>query len=425
MFCLKDIRAEMKNKIYKTGSKDKNKISKKIREKNDDLAIGNLKRPGLTGKEKIRLVLTLVLWLASAIEGSDGKEVRPDSSRAFFSPVAKISSSSILRTRIRPENNLEKASAGIKFSGSASSLTEKIDDLLRREKITVALIDSGLGGLSLMAEAASRLEKIKFYREVNLVFFNALFSTEGGYNALPTREARLEMFDRVLTSLEKKIQPDLILIACNTLSTLYPSTQFARKARIPVLNIVKPGVDLLRKKLEEEPLSVAIIFATPITISEDTHRQLLLKEGFTANRFITQACPELEIFIEKDPEGEETALLISAFLTEALARIPEPWPPVILSLNCTHYGYSLALWERAARENNLPFIIINPNSSLIDLWLKPDARPRFPRTAIKAICLSRVPIEEKRKQALASFLRKISHLVAEALLNYKFDPGLF
>jgi len=404
---------------------EKNKIFRKIRERNDDLAIRNLKRLRLTGKEKILTCLTLALWLVSAAQDTDWKELRPDFNRAFFSPVAKISSSSIFRARVRPENNLKKDLAGMKLSGSASVPAEKIDSLLRREKITVALIDSGLGGLSIMAEAASRLEKIKFYRQVNLVFFNALFSTERGYNALPSREARLEMFDRVLTSLEKKIQPDLILIACNTLSTLYPSTQFARKASIPVLDIVKPGVELLRKKLEEEPSSVAIIFATPITISEDTHRQLLLKQGFSANRLVTQACPELEIFIEKDPEGEETALLISAFLTEALTRIPEPWPPVILSLNCTHYGYSLALWERAARENNLHFTIINPNSSLIDLWLKPNGKPRFPKTALNASCLSRVPIEERRKQVLASFLSKISPLVADALLNYKYDPVLF
>jgi len=397
----------------------------KIRERNDHLMIRNSMRLRLAGKEKIWAVLILALWFASAIEGSNGKKERPDPSQAFFSPAAKISASSILRTRNRPENYPDCALAGMKLSVSASFPAEKIDDLLSREKITVALIDSGLGGLSIMAEAASRLEKIKFYRQADLVFFNALFSTEGGYNALPTREARLEMFDRVLSSLQKKIQPDLILIACNTLSTLYPSTQFARKARIPVLDIIKPGVELLRKKLEEESSSVAIIFATPITISEDTHRQLLLKEGITANRLVTQACPELEIFIEKDPEGEETALLISAFLTEALTRIPEPWPPVILSLNCTHYGYSTALWERAARENNLLFTIINPNSSLIDLWLKPDGKPRFPRTAIKASCLSRVPIEEKRRQVLASFLRKISPLIAEALLNYKLDPDLF
>jgi len=413
----------MKNKL--TDSMEKNKIFKKIRLRNDDLAIRNLKGLRLTGKEKILACLTLAFWLASAIEGSEWKEVRPDFNRAFFSPLAKISSNSIFRTRVSPENNPEKALAGTKHSGSALAPAEKIDDVLKREKITVALIDSGLGGLSIMAELASRLEKIKFYRQVNLVFFNALFSTEGGYNALPSREARLEMFNRVLTSLEKKIRPDLVLIACNTLSTLYPSTQFARKTSIPVLDIVQPGVELLRRKLEEEPSSMAIIFATPITISEDTHRQLLLQQGITANRLVTQACPELEIFIEKDPEGEETALLISAFLTEALARIPEPWPPVILSLNCTHYGYSLALWERASRENNLHFTIINPNSSLIDLWLKPDGKPRFPKTAINASCLSKVPIEERRKQVLASFLRKISPLVADALLNYKYDPGLF
>ncbi|MCX7973213.1 MAG: aspartate/glutamate racemase family protein [Candidatus Aminicenantes bacterium] len=317
------------------------------------------------------------------------------------------------------KNILEK---GQPVTPSLFSEDQKIYQL---NKITVAVIDSGLGGLAIMAEAAERLAKAKIYRQVNLIFFNALFSTQGGYNALPTREARLEMFDRVLNSLEKKIQPDLILIACNTLSALYPSTHFAHKTKKPVLDIIQPGINLISQQLKKEPQAVVIILGTPITISEDIHRQILLNQGFARHRLFTQACPELELFIERNPEGEETAWLISAYLNEALEKISKPWPPIILSLNCTHYGYSLRLWANAARENNLNYTIVNPNSGLVDLWLKPGLKARFPETQIKASCLSKVPINNSQKLTIATFLKKISPIIAEALINYQLEPRLF
>ncbi len=358
---------------------------------------------------------------------------------AFQAPLAKISHFPIFEKNERIKFFSGWLSGGIKIAFSPLSKFEslkkfeqqdkkkahQLDEIINREKITVAVVDSGLGGLSIMAEAAHRLERAKIYRQVNLVFFNALFSPEGGYNALPTREARIKMFDRVLASLEKKVQPNLILLACNTLSTLYPSTAFAQQTKIPVFDIITPGINLISEKLKENSEAVVIILATPITIKEDTHRQLLLKQGIASSRIFTQACPELELFIEKSPEGEETALLISAFLNEAIAKIPKPWPPVILSLNCTHYGYSIPLWERGAQEIGLNFVIINPNSSLLDIWLKPDLRPRFSKATIKAKCLSRVPIEEEKRQQIASLLRKISPRTALALLKYNFNPYLF
>ncbi len=307
-----------------------------------------------------------------------------------------------------------------------SSVRVLPDSIYKREEITVVLIDSGLGGLSIMAEAASRLEKAKIYRQVNLVFFNALFSKEGGYNTLPTREARVDMLDRVLVSLTKKLTPDLILIACNTLSTLYPATRFSQTTETPVLDIIQPGVNLLSEQLTKQPEAVAIIFATPVTINEDTHRKRLLGQGIAPGRLIVQACPELELFIEKNPAGEETAMLISGYLDEALSKIPSGQQPVIISLNCTHYGYAISLWEKAAQESGFsPWTIVNPNSALIDLWIKPDIKPRYSRSKIEAACYSRVLIEKETREIIASYLKKVSAITASALLNCLFDPALF
>lgn len=378
----------------------------------------------MRGKRKGGVILALVLALIfSSLPVSEGENFPGNSSSVIWPRECLVS--------LIDELNSQDLGGRFLFGRIDLFQTKAIpppaeEDILGREEVRAAVIDSGLGGLSIMAEAASRLEKTRFYRRVNLVFFNALFSREKGYNALPTREARLEMLDKVLASLEKKFNPDLILIGCNTLSTLYGSTLFSHKANIPVFDIVQPGVNLLSQELRKNPDAVALILATPITISEDNHRQALLRLGFSPDRIFVQACPELELFIEKDPEREETGLLLSGFLEEGLQKVAKPWPPVIISLNCTHYEYSRPLWEKAAGESGLPsFVIISPNSSLLDLWLKPELRPRFEKTTVKATVFSRVEIEEKTRKNIAALLRKISPEVAEALLNYVLDPNLF
>ncbi len=382
---------------------------------------------GLTGKSEpvLRLASTLALIICYLAIREAGPTMAGSFSRSFsMGSVAYLFKETIHKN---PATGATSRQTNPSRTAQTTTISlRQQDDIYEREEIKVAVIDSGLGGLSIMAEAAHRLERTKFYRSANLVFFNALFSREKGYNALPTREARLEMFDKVLASVEQKVHPDLILIACNTLSTLFASTRFGRHAKIPVLDIVQPGVNLIREKLEKNPQAVALIMATPITISEDTHRQALLNLGFPPDRIFAQACPELEVFIEKNPEGEETGLLLSGYLEEGLQKLPKPWPPVIISLNCTHYEYSLPLWEKAARESGLAsFSIVSPNSSLLDLWLKPGLGPRFEQTAVKAAVFSRVEIEEETRENIARYLRKLSPEVAEALLAYVLDPALF
>ncbi len=378
------------------------------------------------GRRKILSIFILALVIFLGTEGTILKESGPTGSKSFRLGLVGSGWTCFSPKTVHRNKDSFPTPAKNRLSLPLPEFTSEKDSIYKQEEITVALIDSGLGGLSIMAEAANRLEKGRFYRRVNLVFFNALFSKEGGYNALPTRQARLEMFDRVLGSLKERINPNLILIACNTLSTLYPATRFSQTTDTPVLDIIRPGVELLAAQLRKQPEALAIIFATPITISEDTHRQQLLKQGFAPNRLVVQACPELEVYIEKDPQGEETGLLISGFIEEALQKIPSPPPPLIFSLNCTHYGYSLPLWEKAAQENPWPSLaIVNPNSGLIDLWLKPSLKPRFKQTEIKARCFSRVEIEAEKRQKISFYLSPISPLTAEALRHYTLDPKLF
>ena len=76
-----------------------------------------------------------------------------------------------------------------------------------------------------------------------------------------------------------QLRPDRILIACNTLSVLYPMTAFSRTTAVPVLGIIDAGVDLFLEALEADPSSSIVLFGTRITIESGVHRDTTAAEG--------------------------------------------------------------------------------------------------------------------------------------------------
>jgi glutamate racemase len=238
--------------------------------------------------------------------------------------------------------------------------------------LSFVVTDSGLGGLSIVADAAERLSEHKSFRSVRLVFFNALFSNEGGYNSLRSRSDKIRVFDSALLSLEQRYDPDLVLIGCNTLSVLFPDTDFSRESEVPVEGIVDTGVD------------------------------------------------------ERGYDSDETEMLISAYADEALQSLPDPGAPILVSLNCTHYGYSLGLWRKAFLGHGAqPVAFLDPNTRMLDLLFSAETSGRFKDTNVSVEVVSMVKIDQAQQESIGSFLREVSPTTAEALADYRWDPELF
>lgn len=295
-----------------------------------------------------------------------------------------------------------------------------------KSDVTIAVTDSGLGGLSIMAEAAARLKEARVFKSVNLVFFNALFSNDSGYNSLGTREEKIAVFDSALEALAAKYRPDLILVGCNTLSVLTGEIRFSRMSKIPVLDIVGPGVDLIADGLKKSPRAAVIILGTETTIAEGEHKKRLLEQGFPEARVVTQACPELASYIEKDPKSEDTALLIESYVDEALAKVKDRSASILISLNCTHFGYSIDLWKKAFESRRIKsFVILNPNAKMTDVLVPSASAKRYAATAVSAKIVSMVEISKQKIEALGGWLRKISPETADALARYELKLDLF
>ena len=292
------------------------------------------------------------------------------------------------------------------------------------QEIRVVITDSGLGGLAVMDTISKKLEVSGYYKKVDMVFVNALFDSDLGYNALESRQAKIDTFDRVLRAVERKFSPDIIIIGCNTLSVLYKETGFVQETDIVVEGIVDPGVGLIYDHLSADENSVVIITGTETTISEDSHRKALLEKGISDERIITQACPELQSYIERDPDGEDTEMLIDYYVSEAIEQLPDEVGPIYLSLNCSHYGYSEKLWRKAFAEEGVGLKkILNPNYVIGDVLFQDGCGQRHANTEIVYSVYSKVDL--RNRESMVRVFRDRSPGIAEALSNYILDEDLF
>ena len=290
--------------------------------------------------------------------------------------------------------------------------------------IKILVTDSGLGGLSVVADLEKRLEDSGIYKNVNIIFVNSLFSNKSGYNSLANNEEKIRVFNNALMSMEKNYKPDLILIACNTLSVIYNETPFAENTKIPVRGIVEPGVDLIAKTIKSETDSKVIIFGTETTIEQNTHKEELIDLGIEPERIITQSCPELAYYIETSSDSTETEMLISAYISEALEKIGNKETPLFISYNCSHYPYSQKLWEKAFQDLGVtPEGYLNPSSSMTDFIFNPQYMNRFDITKISIKVVSMVSISDKKMDSIGKLLNDTR--TSKALHDYELKPDLF
>src|SRR6266487_4192247 len=230
----------------------------------------------------------------------------------------------------------------------------------------IIITDSGVGGLSVCADSEQIVRTHGFKEPVRLTFANAAPENDYGYNSMPSREVKLQTFDRFLRNVTERYAPNCIYVACNTLSVLLPDTPYFQKAVIPVKGIVKTGVALTLSELEADPRSIAMIFGTQTTIDAGAYPRLLEARGVEASRIISQACPGLADTISEDREGVRTRSEIVRCVGAAIEKMQRTDRPVIACLACTHYGYRKDFFAEAFADAGIRAKAINPNERAVD-----------------------------------------------------------
>lgn len=199
----------------------------------------------------------------------------------------------------------------------------------------VLFFDSGMGGLSVLRETAKLIPEASFYY---------LFDHEGFPYGKKTEEFLRQRVRYLLEQSIKVIQPDVIVIACNTASTtVLPVLREAIDTPIVgVVPAIKPAAEVSKKK------SIALL-ATPGTVNR-AYTDFLINEFAydckvmrigseelvrLAEEALLSACQAHMTFAQFCKDGcdmEWLRKILSPILTS-----PEDKRPDTVVLGCTHF----------------------------------------------------------------------------------------
>ena len=185
------------------------------------------------------------------------------------------------------------------------------------------MIDSGVGGLSVLALAHQRLPKENFR-----FFADAGNAPYGDKSPQEIRDFLHKILDRY-----KDVPLKAILLACNT-ATSAAAAVLRNELSLPVIGMepaLKPAV------LSSE--GQIIVMATSLTIREEKFQKLLAKYG-EGRDIVPLACPGLMQLVENGPAQRET----EDYIRDILGPYKDSMRSIVLG--CTHYVFLRPLIRR-------------------------------------------------------------------------------
>ena len=182
---------------------------------------------------------------------------------------------------------------------------------------TVLIFDSGVGGLSVYQELQALIPQVQYI----YAFDNAAFP----YGELE-EDVLLQRTQHIVCSLAEQHNVDLIVIACNTASTIVLPT-LRERLSIPVVGVVpaiKPAATLSQTK-------VIGLLATPATIHRSYTHELISSFASDCEVRMIGSTRLVEI-------AEEKLRGLPVSINE-IAEIIKPWQKDVdcIILGCTHF----------------------------------------------------------------------------------------
>ena len=275
----------------------------------------------------------------------------------------------------------------------------------------IVVCDSGLGGLNIAGRFFSPREKAE---PCELIYFNAYPEAGRGFNMLPDDRAREAQFRKVLEGVAR-FEPDLCLVACNTLSIVWEHLKTYWRPDFPVAGIVDAAVAAMAENLGKEPEASLLILGTKSTAASGLYPERLARRGVDADRIRSLGCPGLATLLESDPGSPEVGKRIAEHAREARALFPVLPAKLQLALCCTHFGFASSLWRREFE------LVFGVSVGIVD----PNDRFGGEFRAEKFSYHARIGLFAGARENIGSYFAASAPAIAEALRDAKPESTLF
>lgn len=289
-------------------------------------------------------------------------------------------------------------------------------------KYTIVFTDSGLGGLLSFANFYTFLNKAHgiSYSEIDLLYFNALPESGAGYSKMKSRAQMVNTFNRALNALQNRYSPDIIAIACNTLSAAYPETTFANdnKHVIEIITAGRSQISIHIKQFRHEPI---LVFATPTTINSGVYH-------FDNPNVIPVSGGNLASLIEADYSSSSVRKCVRTIIQTANNKLKSE-KIISIFLGCTHYGFIKEIFYELCQDYNFSInTILDPQEIFVDVLktkIQSNDKSSNRETKINLKIESQAVIESFEIKSISSLLQNDHPEISTLLRNYTRLPKLF
>lgn len=183
----------------------------------------------------------------------------------------------------------------------------------------IGVIDSGVGGLTVVQELMRQLPKEE------LIYLGD--TKRCPYGPRPAEEVKKFTWQMVDFLLQKDIKT--LVVACNT-ATAFTIKELQERLKIPVIGVIQPGARAAIKSTKNNQIA---IIGTEGTIRSDAYPKAL-KEIKSTIYVYSLACPLLVPMVEK---GILTGEQAKQSVSQSLLSIRDTNQIDTLILGCTHY----------------------------------------------------------------------------------------
>jgi glutamate racemase len=199
---------------------------------------------------------------------------------------------------------------------------------LERNRPTIAVFDSGVGGLTVLRAIVERIP-------------NADYLYFGDTARLPYGSKSRETIARYAIGAAQFLEEKgttLLVIGCNTASAM-ALYDVKSAVNIPVIGVIEPGAD---RAAEISQSREAVVIGTEATVAAHAYQRALARRGFATHE---KACPLLVPLVEEGwTDHSVTEQVARIYLAEALKAAGAHTD--VLVLGCTHYPLLKAMLRR-------------------------------------------------------------------------------
>ncbi len=212
-----------------------------------------------------------------------------------------------------------------------------------KRTISIGVFDSGIGGLTVVKKIREKIP------QAAVVYLGDTARVPYGTKS----EETIKRFAREDAAFLIEKGVDLIVVACNTASSVALGYLKREFMNMPIFGVVEPGVKMATEISEEKHIG---IIGTIATIKSHAHKKALENRGITT--VFEKACPLFVPLAEEGfTEGKIPELIAEHYLRDIKNRVDT------IILGCTHYPILMNVIRNVVGED---IRLIDPAKAVAD-----------------------------------------------------------